>query len=440
MINEKWKNGKELTRLNASRCGEEGNNPVRDYSLVEKRSTPTPPRMPSGMRPAFDKQGCIPTECPVLWVNTIFYSAINVSSLTAIKTTEYVGNMIYENGALKRILVDGGYFENGIYYFYVTDHQGNNRSVVSSSANWVQGNHYYPFGMAFAETSMAQQGAQPYKYNGKELDIMSGLNQYDYGARYYDPVIARFISVDPLCEKYYWISPYAYCMNNPVRFVDPTGMDPDDNKNWNFIQWFKDLFSVKIDVNSQKTIEQSLQKLETNKETVKQIGDGIHTVADALTAVNPFGSILKTAATLSAGEKPSGGDMAFAALELLPVVGGEIGFAAKATETIAEGGEALVETASGILKPGGAIIGKADSSASIRELSGGLETAQSYWSRLVTSGAKPVLGTSYKGTLMELPNGGTVGFRTMMTKSPSTTATIDVNIPELFQGKLKFNP
>ena len=69
-----------------------------------------------------------------------------------------------------------------------------------------------------------------------------------------------------------------------------------------------------------------------------------------------------------------------------------------------------------------------------------MEAAQSYWSRLVTSGAKPLLGTSYKGVLMELPNGGTVGFRTMMTRSPGTAATIDVNVPGLFQGKLKFNP
>ena len=106
----------------------------------------------------------------------------------------------------------------------------------------------------------------------------------------------------------------------------------------------------------------------------------------------------------------------------------------------AKSSTSLVETASGILKPGGNIIGKAGSNASIRELSGGIEAAQSYWSRLVTSGAKPVLGSSYKGTLMQLPNGGTVGFRTMMSRSPGTAATIDVNIPGFFQGKLKFNP
>ena len=64
---------------------------------------------------------------------------------------------------------------------------------------------------------------QPYKYNGKELDKMHGLNTYDYGARQYYSILGRWDRVDPLCEKYYSISPYAYCRNNPVKFVDPDG-------------------------------------------------------------------------------------------------------------------------------------------------------------------------------------------------------------------------
>ena len=78
--------------------------------------------------------------------------------------------------------------------------------------------------MAFAETSADEQKKQPYKYNGKELDQELGLNTYDYSARYFDPALPRFTTVDPLAEKYPSISPYAYCANNPVRFIDPTGM------------------------------------------------------------------------------------------------------------------------------------------------------------------------------------------------------------------------
>ena len=67
--------------------------------------------------------------------------------------------------------------------------------------------------------------AMTHKYNGKELETRNGLNLYDYGARLYDPVTGLFTSIDPLCEKYYHISPYAYCAGNPVKYVDPDGWE-----------------------------------------------------------------------------------------------------------------------------------------------------------------------------------------------------------------------
>ena len=99
-----------------------------------------------------------------------------------VTTTDYCGSMMYENGLLKRVLVDGGYIENGTYYFYLMDHVGNNRVIASSSGSIAQSNHCYPFGMSFTEGSATSQ--QPYKYNGKELDTERGLNLYDYSARY----------------------------------------------------------------------------------------------------------------------------------------------------------------------------------------------------------------------------------------------------------------
>lgn len=59
---------------------------------------------------------------------------------------------------------------------------------------------------------------QPYKYK------MHGQNTYDYGVRQHDPILGRWDRIDSLCEKYYGVSPYAYCENNPVKFVDPDGM------------------------------------------------------------------------------------------------------------------------------------------------------------------------------------------------------------------------
>ena len=55
---------------------------------------------------------------------------------------------------------------------------------------------------------------------------MHGLNTYDYGARQHDPILARWDRIDPLCEKYYNVSPYNYCLNNPIKLVDPDGKAP----------------------------------------------------------------------------------------------------------------------------------------------------------------------------------------------------------------------
>ena len=142
-------------------------------------------------------------------------------------TTDYCGNMIYENGALKQILIDDGYVTfsgtTPVYHYYLKDHQGNNRVVLNASGTIEQVNHYFPYGYLYGEST--NSGVQPYKYNGKEFDMMHGLHWYDYGARHYDPCIMRFTTMDPMCEKYYNISPYAYCGNNPVNAVDPSGMD-----------------------------------------------------------------------------------------------------------------------------------------------------------------------------------------------------------------------
>jgi hypothetical protein len=97
--------------------------------------------------------------------------------LTSRLVTSYVGNKVYENGNLKRVLVDGGYIENGVYHYYVTDHLGNNRIVANSSGTVMQSTQYYLFGMSFADASGTS--TQPYKYNGKELDQMHSLNLYE---------------------------------------------------------------------------------------------------------------------------------------------------------------------------------------------------------------------------------------------------------------------
>lgn len=144
--------------------------------------------------------------------------------------TDYCGNMIYENNVLKKILIDGGYItlENTTpqYHYYLKDHLGNNRVVVNIDGTVEQVNHYYPFGGLFGESTGGS--VQWYKYNGKEFDRTNGLDWYDYGARHMAPDVGRFTSIDPLAEKYYSISPYVYCKNNPVKHFDPDGREVRD--------------------------------------------------------------------------------------------------------------------------------------------------------------------------------------------------------------------
>ena len=138
---------------------------------------------------------------------------------------DYAGSVIYENGSLKRILFDGGYIEGGTYYFYFNDHLGNVRAVIDGGNHNIQFNHYYPYGLPMAETTDGKQNEQPYKYNGKEFERKNGLNWMDYGARMYDAALGRFTTMDPLAEKYYGVSPYVYCGNNPINRIDPDGKD-----------------------------------------------------------------------------------------------------------------------------------------------------------------------------------------------------------------------
>jgi len=157
-------------------------------------------------------------------INTISTLPSNPSDYTKL-TTDYVGNMIYENGSLKQILLPEGYYQGGVYYYYLKDHLGTNRLVINSSGAVIEKSHYYPSGMRFSPESTSNSAALPYRYNGKELEAMNGLNQYDYGARRRGAGLPIWTAVDPLAEKYYSISPYVYCAGNPINAIDPDGED-----------------------------------------------------------------------------------------------------------------------------------------------------------------------------------------------------------------------
>ena len=143
-----------------------------------------------------------------------------------INSEELFGPFVCRDGRLDKFLFDGGFCDlsSGVakYRYFVRDRLGSVRSVADEDGNVLQQNLYYARGGAWGDVCTAP-GFQSYKYCGKYLDRKHGLDLYDYGARLYDPAAAFWTSPDPLCEKYYNISPYAFCNNNPVTFIDPDG-------------------------------------------------------------------------------------------------------------------------------------------------------------------------------------------------------------------------
>ena len=110
----------------------------------------------------------------------------------------------------------------GSSMFFIKDHLGSVRAVVSETGEVLQTNEFYPYGDLFGTSGTVGSNGNRYRFTGKELGDETGL--YDFSARYLQTSLGRFTTIDPLAEKYPGVSPYAYCNGNPVRYIDPDGM------------------------------------------------------------------------------------------------------------------------------------------------------------------------------------------------------------------------
>jgi len=142
---------------------------------------------------------------------------------------DYLGNFVFENGIFQYCLTEEGRIlkKDSVYeyQYFFKDHLGNVRLVYDEHGNIWQDNSYYPFGMQIDNLSFSVDNIfqNNYLFNSKELNQDFDLNWYDYGARFYDPVIGKWHVQDPLAENFYDISPYTYVTNNPVNAIDPDG-------------------------------------------------------------------------------------------------------------------------------------------------------------------------------------------------------------------------
>lgn len=109
--------------------------------------------------------------------------------------------------------------------YHITDHLGNVRASFNE-LRYLQENSYNPYGTQSVSNLYSGQPKNNYLFNGKEQQTdIAGFGFYNYGARFYDPALGRWHSPDPLAEKNSNWSPYAYCFNNPINYIDPDGRD-----------------------------------------------------------------------------------------------------------------------------------------------------------------------------------------------------------------------
>jgi len=162
----------------------------------------------------------------------------------------YRGSLTYRKSG-SSVSIEGADFSDGRFmslsgvvrpYYHVTDHLGSVRTVIDGqSGQVVERNDYYPFGGRWEDSGSLMMSANRYRYNGKEEQSGEfGVQTIDYGARHYTPISGRWLSMDPLAESYYSTSPYVFCNNNPVNYVDLDGEDVWEINPSGIITWVED--------------------------------------------------------------------------------------------------------------------------------------------------------------------------------------------------------
>ena len=185
---------------------------------------------------------------------------------------------------LEMLRFAGGYFDaNLVPHYYITDYLGSNIAVIDENGTLVQSATYYPYGeshRAPQNLTTTSSTTNRYLFGGKELMTQGTLNEYLYGVRTYLPAATIFTSIDPLCEKYYHLSPYVFCAANPIRYVDPSGARIYLSQDMNL----KQIFTVLLDLQRITDDKLVYQTQRDGRRMIKiaKLGKGKHTAGTNL--------------------------------------------------------------------------------------------------------------------------------------------------------------
>jgi len=163
------------------------------------------------------------------------YDASNMRTVKEISPTDkeyyFEGVVVDQTGAVKSYQTSEGYATpDGTtvdYFYYVKDWQGTNRSVIDATGTPVNAYDHYPYGLRMPNRHFVTDGeGNRYQFTGHQYDEETTFEYH--GARYYNRLLGRYMSVDPLASQFFNWSTYNYTMDNPINLVDPTGMAPED--------------------------------------------------------------------------------------------------------------------------------------------------------------------------------------------------------------------
>jgi RHS repeat-associated protein len=177
-----------------------------------------------------------------------------------------------------------------------------------------QVNAYYPFGMnikSLSANSTSVLHRNEYLYNGKMVQDELGLNWLDYGARFYDPVVGRWWSVDPMAEKYTNVSPYTYCADNPISFIDPNGkeIDPASQKEWEKQKGYVTSERDRLQNKSNNLFTKAQKKGWSSEKLAKKVGNLNERVSSLNASIDNFSVLEKSSQmySLNPGASEIGG-------------------------------------------------------------------------------------------------------------------------------------